>query len=792
MPEESRPKVVIVNDVRFQLEATRVILKKMDLDIHLFESAESSLEYMRETGAPDVIITDLHMPGIDGWRFCRLLRSEEYADFNDVPILVFSATFSGADAEHITKDLGANAFLSVPYDVETFRSFVDALLKGKNPHQNPRVLIVDANEFLAKHMERAFQADGYETKKVSSGEHARQHFLKQHPGTVVIDYHLPDCSGEELLVEFKNTAFPPICILITADTSPELALNLMKKGADGYILKPFNYQYLIDLCRRVQRERSLLNVELILEKRSEELRKVEEKHRVMIENSRDLIWSYDLRESAFSFFSKAVTPILGYPEAKIRDSMNRKLEDVFPAEEVERVRKTFNEAIVRPGSDKHVSLEAPHLHADGHLVWLEISGTVIHDANGRAIAVSGVSRDITLRQQAEQERFSLNERLKDIQRLESLANMAGGIAHDFNNLLTGIIGNASLALMDLPLNTDAAGFLKEIDRSAQKATDLAKQMLAYSGRGHFVLRPLNLSTILAQMKELLSSVLTDTAQINYPMSESAAEIEGDKLQLEQVVVNLVQNSVEAIASSGGDITITTGIMHCDRNFLATTIMDDHLPEGQYGYFRVEDTGCGMDDSAMEKIFDPFFSSKFVGRGLGLAAVLGIVRGHRGAVSVTSEKNKGSTFLVLLPLAEKKSIQADVTLRQRKRPKGGGELILVAEDEEVVMNVVQRTLENSGYRILKATDGFEARDKYQEHSSEIDMVILDLTMPRMTGEQVFDELLKINENVCVLMSSGYNEEEVVKSFSNRGLAGFIQKPYLPADLLDKIQSILHSK
>ncbi|MFO0949016.1 MAG: ATP-binding protein, partial [Planctomycetota bacterium] len=265
-------------------------------------------------------------------------------------------------------------------------------------------------------------------------------------------------------------------------------------------------------------------------------------------------------------------------------------------------------------------------------------------------------------------------------------------------------------------------------------------------------------------------------------------VEADATQIRQVIMNLITNASDAVGDSGGTITVRTGVMHLDRDYLTETYLDDDLPEGSYVFVEVTDSGIGMDKETVSKIFDPFFTTKFTGRGLGLAAVLGIVRGHQGAIKVYSEPGRGSTFKVLLPSTEKLDPVALASRRNVTAFHGTG-TVLVVDDEESIRMVTTKTLERFGFRVLLAADGQQGVDCFREHADEITLVILDMTMPNMSGDEAFRVIRGIRPDARVILSSGFTEQEATDRFQGEGLAGFIQKPYRPTDLLDKVREVL---
>ena len=384
--------------------------------------------------------------------------------------------------------------------------------------------------------------------------------------------------------------------------------------------------------------------------------------------------------------------------------------------------------------------------------------------------------------------MDLERQIQHAQKLESLGVLAGGIAHDFNNLLMGVLGYADLALMDLAPEAPAREYLEGIETSARRAAELAKQMLAYSGKGRFIVRPLDLSALVQEMTHLLEVSISKKSVLKYHFAEGIPSFEGDATQVRQVVMNLITNASDAIGDRSGLIGVRTGAQYCDRDYLCETYLDDDLVPGLYVYLEVSDTGCGMTREQEEKIFDPFFTTKFTGRGLGLAAVLGIVRGHSGAIKVYSEPGKGTTFKVLFPIADEAAECVDPEAEVRGEWQGAGTVLLV-DDEDTVRALGRKMLERMGFSVLAAADGLEGVEVFREHCDDIRFVLLDMTMPHMGGEEAFREMHRIRDDVPVILSSGYNEQDAVSHFAGKGLAGFIQKPYGSVDLKAALRQVL---
>jgi CheY-like chemotaxis protein len=367
--------------------------------------------------------------------------------------------------------------------------------------------------------------------------------------------------------------------------------------------------------------------------------------------------------------------------------------------------------------------------------------------------------------------------------------LAGGIAHDFNNLLTGVLGHAELALGNLPPGSPAQANIAGIMDSARAAAELTHQMLAYSGRGQFVVEALDLNRLVAGMARLLEVSISKKALIKYELADGLPAIEADGTQLRQVAMNLIVNASEAIGDRSGVISLATRLVDCDREYFRGAPPEETLPPGRYVALEVGDTGCGMDKETRERIFEPFFTTKFTGRGLGLAAVLGIVRGHGGTIKIASEPGKGTEFQLLFPALDELPVSSG---EEEAKPAGswrGTGTVLLVDDEERVLRVGKLFLERAGFDVLTAPDGRAALEIFERRVDDITCVVLDLTMPEMDGAQCFHELRRIREDIAVILSSGYSQQDLTQRFAGRGFAGFVQKPYLGSELTAKLKAIL---
>ncbi|HWD00308.1 MAG TPA: PAS domain S-box protein [Candidatus Sulfopaludibacter sp.] len=403
----------------------------------------------------------------------------------------------------------------------------------------------------------------------------------------------------------------------------------------------------------------------------------------------------------------------------------------------------------------------------------------LFDESGRSRGAIGAFVDITERRRAD-------ARLQQTQKLESIGLLAGGIAHDFNNLLVGVIGSASLALEMVPPDSGAVEMLRGVIHTGEQLANLTRQMLAYAGKGRFYVERLNLSDLVPEMSRLIQPSIPKKIMLRFDLEKTLPAIEADRGQIHQVFMNLVLNAAEAIGGGVGSIEVKTGSMTIDDEYIRRNPDAAELEAGVYACLQVTDTGCGMDADTRAKVFDPFFSTKFTGRGLGLAAVSGIVRSHKGLIQVESAPGKGSVFTVLLPSVPGTVLAARADNNTAETGSGS---ILVVDDEQVVREIATKALSRHGYQVLSAHNGLEAIHLAKRHPGDIQLVVLDLSMPGMNGEEVLPELRKVRPGVKVLVSSGYSETETMALFEGQQVCGFIQKPYTSNRLLEKVKTSL---
>jgi two-component system cell cycle sensor histidine kinase/response regulator CckA len=530
-----------------------------------------------------------------------------------------------------------------------------------------------------------------------------------------------------------------------------------------------------------------------------EVRESEERYRRLVEISPEPIVVHS--GGRIVFINPAGVRLLGAttPEELIGRPILDFVHTDYRAIVVERVRQTQEE-----GRQAGV-LEEVFVRLDGQMLDVEVVGIPTTYLGSPATQV--VIRDITERKRVEAERLAFERRLLETQKLESLGVLAGGIAHDFNNLLMGVLGNASLAMLDLPPESPAEYSIRQIEAAARRAAELTRQMLAYAGKEQFVVQPVDLNAIVEEMSRLAHVSFGKGVSLQRHLDEDLPLIEADAAQMRQVVMNLVINASEAIGDAAGTITLATGVRRLTSASLAATYMAPDLPSGSYIYLEVADTGSGMDAATLARIFEPFFTTRFTGRGLGLSAVLGIVRGHRGALQVRSEPGRGTTFTIFLPTTDHRPPDTDeiVSVADHQSPglprdqlrnrEGEGSVVgsvLVIEDDASVRALAVRMLEHFGYAVLTASDGCAGVAAFGAQPDTIDCILLDMSMPQMDGAQTLQEIQRIRPEARVVLMSGHDEQELTSRFAGRTLASVLPKPFSPTMLREHVSRAIHNE
>jgi PAS domain S-box-containing protein len=625
--------------------------------------------------------------------------------------------------------------------------------------ERQRILVVDDNEAGRYASGRVLRQAGFEIAEAGTGSEALRLMAKYRPDLVLLDMRLPDMSGVEVCRRIKASpaaSQTPVLQMSASALDDSSRVAALEGGADAYITSPVEPAVLIATVRSLLRVRTA----------EQALKEAAIEWQATFDAIRDGVAVVDAH-GVVQRSNAALPGLLGLEREEID---GRSLDELIPPP---------------PGEPALVAMLERLRRTNAERVLGERSFSVtIHPMADSADNLRGgvaIVTDIT-------ERKRMDQQLWHTQKLESIGLLAGGVAHDFNNLLMGILGNASLAMDSLEDAERTRPLLQDVVRASERAAELIRQLLAYAGKGRFVAGPVDLSSLIRDLVPLIQSSIPRKVRLILELEPGLPTIRADKTQIRQLVMNLIINAGEAIQDDGGSVFVTTGIRRVRAEELGA-FLTEHKDEGNYLVLQVRDTGSGMDGDTLKRIFDPFFSTKFLGRGLGLSAALGIVRGHKGALKVTSAPAQGTSFEVLFP-ASAEVVGHAPPPQQAALVEGRG-TILVVEDEEVVSNLLLEALTRAGYEVLLAENGEAALRIFPRHASRISLVLLDLVMPVMSGEEVLPHLLTMKPGVPVIVSSGQDEQECMRKLQEPRVAGFLQKPYMPALLLAKVQAILEA-
>jgi signal transduction histidine kinase/ActR/RegA family two-component response regulator len=443
--------------------------------------------------------------------------------------------------------------------------------------------------------------------------------------------------------------------------------------------------------------------------------------------------------------------------------------------------KSIAEQLRRSGDSENV-MDYDVIRPNGDKKLLELSLSILKGSDGRSTGFRGVLRDVSSRKKTQEEKQKLEAQLQQAQKMESIGTLAGGIAHDFNNILMGIQGNASLMFLKIDSEHPNYEKIKNIEKYVQSGTALTKQLLGFARRGKYIVKATDINEIIDKSSSLFGRTRKEV-RVHTNLFKAIWTVEVDRGQLEQVLLNLYVNAWQAMPD-GGDLYLRTENIILDRSY----VKPYKVEYGRYVKISISDTGVGIDEESQKRIFEPFFTTKEMGRGtgLGLASVYGIIKSHGGYINVYSELDQGTTFTVYLPASGKEAVE-DTEINAVVF-KGTGTILLI-DDEEMILEVGCELLQELGFKVLSAMSGQEAINVFQNGREKIDMIIMDMIMPGMSGSETFDHLRKIKPDVKILLSSGYSVDGQATKILRRGCNGFIQKPFNINQLAQKIQKIL---
>ncbi len=505
----------------------------------------------------------------------------------------------------------------------------------------------------------------------------------------------------------------------------------------------------------------------------------------IIDNLPHMIFVKDAEELRFVLMNRSGEELVGHTEAEL---VGKNDYDFFPPEEADFF-TTKDREVLRAGILADIPEETIQTRYRGMRI-LHTKKIPVLDMDGRPLYLLGISEDITERKRAEEQRRAIERKLQETQKIESLGLLIGGVAHDFGNLFAVILGNAGLALMELPPDSPARVTLDRVAKGTRHAAELSRQLLAYAGKGRARIELLNLNTVVEELGALLRASIPRLVTLQCDLAPQLPAVEVDVTQVHQVVLNLIINAADAIGSGEGTITLTTRMAHVDQAYVAEAHLSDDLPEGPYVAVEVADTGCGMDEATQARIFEPFFTTKANGHGLGLAAVLGIIRNHGGALRVQSVVGAGTIMTVLLPASLTMNDFHPIASQDGVAWRGKG-TVLVVDDEEPVRAVVTQLLERFGFAVLAASNGRAGVEIFTVYADVIDVVLLDIAMPYMNGDEAFRLIRRVRPDARVVLMSSYSKEEISGRVQADGYVSMLQKPFSPAELRASLRQILEA-
>jgi len=639
-----------------------------------------------------------------------------------------------------------------------------------------KILIVEDNLIVGESIQQTLEDYEYNVPEiVLSGEEAIKETKEIKPDLILMDIKLKGEMDGITAAEKIHSDFDIPVIYLTAYSSNSLLDRVRQTASYGYILKPFKEKELI------------FNIEMALYKHRMEKALKESEERLNLALSETGLWDWNI-ETCMIYFNHAYHAMLGYEPGEISPDTWKHL--IHP-EEIEKFEYSIREILENKKEDYEI--EYRMRTKPGEWKWISSRGKIVErDEKNKPVRMIGTHTDITDKKKSEEENKKIEERIRFIQKHESLGKMAGGIAHGFNNILASILGYAEISIMESPSDSPVRYYLQKIQKATHRGSDITKQMLSYTGHGKLMLEEIDLPGLIKEMYQFIEISTSNKCIFKYDIGENLPTIQGDAGQIRQVIMNLIMNASEAIDGNNGTITLKTGKMSCSETYLSENYPEENLLPGTYLYLDVSDTGVGIPEDIQSKIFDPFFTTKFLGRGLGLAAVHGIIRVHRGAIKVYSKNGEGTTMRLLFPALrylQEKEKEKEIIVREVY---GNGRTVLVIDDAEDICTVATKLLGKSGFTVLTASNGKEGLEIFRTRCEDISLIILDVAMPVMSGEKAFKELKRIKSDVPVIITSGYNESHAMSRFGKTEIAGFIQKPYRGKDLIEMVKSLARNK
>ncbi|ACL03769.1 PAS/PAC sensor hybrid histidine kinase [Desulfatibacillum aliphaticivorans] len=528
------------------------------------------------------------------------------------------------------------------------------------------------------------------------------------------------------------------------------------------------------------------------EKAEAALRESENRYRLLADNVSDVIWTYDMKKDKITYVSPSVYAARGYtPEEVLEQSLNEML-TLVSQEMAEKALKAGLERAFRPGIDSKRSrtLELQQISKDGTVSWTEVTTSFIRNEEGKPIGMVGVNRDIEARKKAERERLRLEQRLQEVQKREAIGTLTGGVAHDFNNILGVVLGHADLLLYDVDESDPQYFSLAEIRKAGLRARDIIAQLLRYTRTEEKILAPLDIVPVIRESLNLLRSTLPGKVHVRMDFGEAKAIINGDGAMLNQAITNLCLNASQAMEQTGGMLEISLERVSLPSGHPS---LPQDVRGGGFARLVLADSGPGIPPEHVDRIFDPYFTTKEVGEGsgLGLAVVHGIVKNHGGFIAVESSPGKGTAFSLYFPISRESASEEDAQEEITDLP-SGSESILFVDDEASMVEMAEQMLGRLGYGVVTLSSPVEALDAFRNNPSKFDLIMTDMSMPEMSGVELFEKIRQVDETIPVVICTGYSNQINEKKALEMGMAAYVSKPMSMHGIASTLRQILDKK
>lgn len=788
-------RVVIVSKSSDDVDSLVSILKGIPADIEEFQTARRALERLRHDPTPDLVVVDIHQPDVDGWRICGYLRSPHCAHMHDTPVLAITSVFRDTGFETLARNIGVDRILALPASRDSIEPWLSAAVNGTLP-KRPRMaaLIVEDSGPMVTMLTRGLQRYGFEIVSTGSVASAVAASATRPFDVVLVDHLLPDGNGLQVLqgIGAGQPTFPGIAVGFTALAEPELSIQYLEVGAHAFLRKPMSIEYLIEVIRRAQHHRALLQMEQILVNSIAAVNDAERRFRDLYENAP---LGYHTLDASGTVVSMNATELrwLGYAHDELVGK--KTVFDLQTPSSADRGRRVFDE-LKRHGELRNIELE--FLRKDGTVLPVLIDACAMHDSSGRTTAIRTIVRDNT-------ELKRMEEHLRHTQKMESISVLSAGIAHNFNNLLTPILANASHLLEEFADEPEIAEVLQDIMGAAKRGSHLVEQVAALSHTATSSFAPVAIDTLIHDTVGMLSKTFEKNIRIDSHIARDIPAVAGSYTQIQQAFVNLCFNARDAMPRGGlilVDVSASSSPPSAEER-----IGSAHRRAGLYVVVSVSDHGPGIPRAIQNRIFDPFFTTK--GRanrlGLGLTLVDATMRDHGGFIQVHSEENEGTRFRLYFPVLEptpqddKTDLVAEHvdlgTVERIAKPAS----ILIVEDDAFQRRSASRILRRCGYKVIEAADGLEALDVTRRSISpvesslhpeseipRVDLVILDVMLHGMSGEHVLEKIRAIRSGLPVIAISSLANAAKISDLMKLGARDVLVKPFNRITLLHAVE------